>query len=74
MQNDFIEKVKSGDVVRLKNLFNIYMIDEKVDLDVPVLEVIRPASSESSCMISVLVGGYRDWETDRKSTRLNSSH
>ena len=20
------------------------------------------------------VGGYRDWETDRKSTRLNSSH
>ena len=19
-------------------------------------------------------GGYRDWETDRKSTRLNSSH
>ena len=21
-----------------------------------------------------LVGGYRDWETDRKSTRLNSSH
>ena len=21
-----------------------------------------------------VVGGYRDWETDRKSTRLNSSH
>ena len=21
-----------------------------------------------------LSGGYRDWETDRKSTRLNSSH
>ena len=20
------------------------------------------------------MGGYRDWETDRKSTRLNSSH
>ena len=20
------------------------------------------------------IGGYRDWETDRKSTRLNSSH
>ena len=24
-----------------------------------------------SCCVS---GGYRDWETDRKSTRLNSSH
>ena len=23
---------------------------------------------------SVLTQGYRDWETDRKSTRLNSSH
>ena len=22
----------------------------------------------------ILVGEYRDWETDRKSTRLNSSH
>ena len=22
----------------------------------------------------VLKAGYRDWETDRKSTRLNSSH
>ena len=24
--------------------------------------------------IAIGVGGYRDWETDRKSTRLNSSH
>ena len=24
--------------------------------------------------ISLILGGYRDWETDRKSTRLNSSH
>ena len=23
---------------------------------------------------STMAGGYRDWETDRKSTRLNSSH
>ena len=23
---------------------------------------------------AVKVSGYRDWETDRKSTRLNSSH
>ena len=25
-------------------------------------------------VFSKLVPGYRDWETDRKSTRLNSSH
>ena len=25
-------------------------------------------------MKGVFSGGYRDWETDRKSTRLNSSH
>ena len=25
-------------------------------------------------MLVLLVRGYRDWETDRKSTRLNSSH
>ena len=24
--------------------------------------------------LAAMVGGYRDWETDRKSTRLNSSH
>ena len=24
--------------------------------------------------LSTIAGGYRDWETDRKSTRLNSSH
>ena len=23
---------------------------------------------------AIILGDYRDWETDRKSTRLNSSH
>ena len=27
-----------------------------------------------NAIISLRVGKYRDWETDRKSTRLNSSH
>ena len=27
--------------------------------------------ANTRCMV---LGGYRDWETDRKSTRLNSSH
>ena len=29
---------------------------------------------KQACMLSVGSGSYRDWETDRKSTRLNSSH
>ena len=27
-----------------------------------------------SYLLDMVVGVYRDWETDRKSTRLNSSH
>ena len=30
--------------------------------------------SVASLVISLIRGQYRDWETDRKSTRLNSSH
>ena len=29
---------------------------------------------EEWTVIACSYGGYRDWETDRKSTRLNSSH
>ena len=32
----------------------------------------REVSTEDA--LSMLLGAYRDWETDRKSTRLNSSH
>ena len=30
--------------------------------------------AESTAIINVKIVIYRDWETDRKSTRLNSSH
>ena len=42
------------------------------DLDRPSLDYqrnLREARKSSSCLLP-----YRDWETDRKSTRLNSSH
>ena len=38
---------------------------------------IRPAQSYdkiSNVAVISVNGAYRDWETDRKSTRLNSSH
>ena len=34
-------------------------------------QLIRPIENLS---IQEVIGFYRDWETDRKSTRLNSSH
>ena len=33
-----------------------------------------PASNGGEYVDIVARAGYRDWETDRKSTRLNSSH
>ena len=33
-----------------------------------------PTGSGKSTQIPQMVLEYRDWETDRKSTRLNSSH
>ena len=37
-------------------------------------ESFRDERVPSGILIQVLHGSYRDWETDRKSTRLNSSH
>ena len=31
-------------------------------------------ASRTIRMVMIVVRAYRDWETDRKSTRLNSSH
>ena len=39
----------------------------------PIVVVAGPCSVENEAMI-VETALYRDWETDRKSTRLNSSH
>ena len=43
------------------------LLDEKV--------AIKSGAKISSTQIALAASlGYRDWETDRKSTRLNSSH
>ena len=39
-----------------------------IDADKAKAELLRIARDIHDCR------GYRDWETDRKSTRLNSSH
>ena len=38
---------------------------------------LKPDFADAHCnksLLNLLLGYYRDWETDRKSTRLNSSH
>ena len=40
-----------------------------------LLEVMVLIGLGIGCLLIMFVApGYRDWETDRKSTRLNSSH
>ena len=59
--------------------------DYDVELEVFINEGIRHLSTnqlfvKKPCVLELedgkarLPSGYRDWETDRKSTRLNSSH
>ena len=61
-------------------------INELADQDIQLAEVdvtgggahkidvvIAKGMTDAMCNADI-VGEYRDWETDRKSTRLNSSH
>ena len=38
------------------------------------IKVTEPCYIMCICSITPRIDSYRDWETDRKSTRLNSSH
>ena len=37
-------------------------------------EAIAELKEEKNSLAKSIIKSYRDWETDRKSTRLNSSH
>ena len=50
------------------------IISRKVE-DIDVVPVVFPALKDIPLKkVTSTTGMYRDWETDRKSTRLNSSH
>ena len=61
-------------------------MEERIDKTIDVLEEYGKAQGDSiprkvfhdakglAVLWLIKVGSYRDWETDRKSTRLNSSH
>ena len=48
--------------------------DELAKLAVSAFEQYKDIYDDWDVFISRIAAVYRDWETDRKSTRLNSSH
>ena len=56
--------------VNLEDLKNIYKIKSLVETDSGFKRYVYNITEEDQNKY----GPYRDWETDRKSTRLNSSH
>ena len=67
-------------VVTIFNAFGVYngknLIESVMDEVLPEkLEVVKTFAGYDEKLINYcLQKQYRDWETDRKSTRLNSSH
>ena len=69
--------VKIGTGAPLENY--TYPHDRSEYVGVPIAEAFTPYSEEKVAAAKLALGfetsrPYRDWETDRKSTRLNSSH
>ena len=63
------------------NLGRVVVIDPNRDGIVQITETLKLGSFDTVHIVSHGTAGslyfgttYRDWETDRKSTRLNSSH
>ena len=54
--------------------YNIELAEKLADMGVNSLAIKDMAGLLTPYDAYSLVNSYRDWETDRKSTRLNSSH
>ena len=64
-----IEQIQQG--LSNKYVYKRQVIENPLALQIPLLESKDP---DVSFEFSKFKTSYRDWETDRKSTRLNSSH
>ena len=53
---------------------NIDFRDEWIDKNKVIKSLSDSNFDENKWINRLIACGYRDWETDRKSTRLNSSH
>ena len=70
-----MEAVTVGNLdIVVKKLENMQNLDYKPVLSKSARIVKKTAKKIAPYDTGNLSVGYRDWETDRKSTRLNSSH
>ena len=72
--NEFLKTTDTNAFIVLRNgvmTFEWYKDGITQQTQLPSYSV---AKTMTSIMIGQLIARYRDWETDRKSTRLNSSH
>ena len=60
------DKVKQADLSRCKRIYLLHLSDKNSN----AYEIKQQVQELTGCEVRI----YRDWETDRKSTRLNSSH
>ena len=58
----------------LGNTVCLYDREGKIVTTLPLTGMRSPLSKRSEIFSNSCTLAYRDWETDRKSTRLNSSH
>ena len=57
-----------------ESLNNLIKFDDYLDFVLRLILIFGLAFELPVFLVSLNLVGYRDWETDRKSTRLNSSH
>ena len=64
-ETEDINRFLANDLKGFRNPFDFERMEEAVD------RILKIRENRETLYI---YGSYRDWETDRKSTRLNSSH
>ena len=62
-------------MIKVKSNIDVQPVDfEQIDIDYKTDLTVPNQSLSVNDILTNFTRGYRDWETDRKSTRLNSSH
>ena len=74
---DAFQQMLYADAVRGHDATGVFGVTKEGNVDIKkqaAAASIFVSSTEFSSFKAKIVPAYRDWETDRKSTRLNSSH
>ena len=56
------------------NILTVQHLKKSYKVSSGVIDVLKDVNLELGNGVTAILWAYRDWETDRKSTRLNSSH